>query len=254
MLSLMELFTPEHSEWTIEAMVTRLGLSPSTVYRYVRSLVSVGLIFSARPGTYLLGPGIAYYDRQFRLADPLIRASQSVLRALANEFTVPGILFIARIYRRHLMSMAEQPLGLDEFPTSFARGRLLPIDTGAPALAITAFTPIRSLKKEFFLYHAGPEQLSAWRTFKRELRLTRTRGYAFDPGHVDAHASYISVPLLRGDGEVAGSLSVGVLREQATATWVALATARLTQAVSQIERLIELPDARHPPGAGHATP
>lgn len=244
MLSLMDLFTPERSEWTIEAMVAQLGLSPSTVYRYVRSLVSVGLIFSARPGTYLLGPGIAYYDRQFRLADPLIRASQPVLRALASEFTMPGILFIARIYRRHLMSMAEQPLGLHEFPTSYGRGRLLPIDAGAPALAITAFTRIRSLKKEFLHFHAGPEQASAWRAFKRELRITRARGHAHDPGNVDTHASYISVPLLRGDGDVAGSLSVGVLREQATAAWVAMATARLTQAASQIQRAIELPVAQ----------
>jgi DNA-binding IclR family transcriptional regulator len=239
MLSIMDLFTPDQPEWAMDAIISRLELSPSTVYRYVRSLVSVGLIFSARPGTYLLGPGIAHYDRQFRLADPLIRASQPILRSLAAEFMMPGILFIARMYRRKLMSMAQQLLTFDDFPTSYDRGRLLPMDAGAPALAISAYTPIRTLKKDFIASHAEPDREAAWRAFKRELRATRGRGHAHDAGGIDTHATYLAVPLFRGDGEVAGSLALGVARERATPAWVVLAVGKLTAAVGQIQSAIE---------------
>ena len=140
-LSIMDLFTPERPEWTIEDIMAELDLSHSTAYRYVRSLVSVGLVFSARPGRYLLGPGIIHYDRQFRLADPLIQAAQPILRSLASELESPGLLFIGRVYRDHIMSMLEQRLGVLEFASSYDRGRFMPLYVGAPPLVILAHLP-----------------------------------------------------------------------------------------------------------------
>ena len=75
-LSVMDLFTPERPEWTVDEACIALGQSESTVYRYFRSLVAAGLIFSIRPGRYLLGPGIVHYDRQLRTSDPLQRAGE----------------------------------------------------------------------------------------------------------------------------------------------------------------------------------
>lgn len=208
-LSIIDLFTPERPEWTIDHMVAELGLSSSTVYRYVRSLVAVGLIFSVRPGRYLLGPGIVHYERQLRLADPLIHVAQPMLRQLAGELAPPGILFIARVYRNHVMSMLEQRVGLTDFASSYDRGEFMPLYQGAPALVILAFTPIRNLKRGFMLAHQDSSDPSAeWRQFRRQLRITRNRGFAIDGG-VDARNTYISVPLLRADGGVAGSLTFG---------------------------------------------
>jgi DNA-binding IclR family transcriptional regulator len=212
----MDLFTPSKSEWTIEEMVAQLGLSHSTVYRYLRSLLSVGLVFSVRPGHYLLGPGIIHYDRLFRLADPLIDAAQPVLRSLASEFDMSGVLFIARIFRSHLMSMLEQRLGLAEFMNSYDRGRFMPLYQGAPPLVILAYMPIRNLKRAFMEAHqASADPLAEWLQFRRELRITRRRGYAIDHGAIDQHAVYISVPLFQMDGGVAGSLTIGMQKRSA---------------------------------------
>ena len=82
-LSVMDLFTPERPEWTVEDACAALGQSESTVYRYFRSLSASGLIFSIRPGRYLLGPGIVHYDRQLRLSDPLLRAAEPTFREIA---------------------------------------------------------------------------------------------------------------------------------------------------------------------------
>lgn len=240
MLSIMDLFTPQRPEWTIEEMMAQLGMSHSTVYRYVRSLLSVGLVFSARPGRYLLGPGIIHYDRQFRLADPLIHSAQPLLRSLAAELDAPGVLFIARVYRSHVMSMVEQSIGLAEFACSYDRGQLMPMYRGAPSLIILAHTPIRNLKRAFLAAHeTSTDPLEEWRQFRRQLRMTRTRGYAVDIGDIDAHAMYLSVPLLRRDGGVAGSLNLGAPKQRATSSIDAL-VARLRGVSQQIgEQLIE---------------
>lgn len=240
MLSIMDLFTPQRPEWTIEEMMAQLELSHSTVYRYLRSLVSVGLVFSARPGRYLLGPGIIHYERQFRLADPLIHSAQPLLRSLAAELEAPGVLFVARVYRSHVMSMVDQSIGLAEFACSYDRGQLMPMYQGAPSLAILSYMPIRNLKRPFLAAHrSNGDPLEAWRQFRRQLRVTRTRGYALDIGDIDAHAMYLSVPLLRRDGGVAGSLTLGTPKERATSLLDTL-VAKLRGASQQIgEHLLE---------------
>lgn len=238
MLSVMDLFTPTAAEWTIDAMVAELGLSPSTIYRYVRSLVAVGLLFSARPGAYLLGPGIAHYDRQFRLADPLVLASEPVLRQMAGEFNAPGVLFIARIYRHHLLSMVEQPLGVALFRTSYGRGQLMPMDAGAPALAISAHTPIRVLRREFLGAGFGSGREEDWRAYKRRLRAVRAQGHAIDHGGVDSHASYLSVPVFRSDGAAVASLTLGVPVPPDASLFAQFAE-RLIESAGLIQRTIE---------------
>lgn len=241
MLSIMDLFTPQRPEWTIEEMAPQLGLSHSTVYRYVRSLVSVGLALSVRPGRYLLGSGIIHYDRQLRLADPLIHAAQPVLRSLASELEASGVLFIARMHRNYVMSMVEQRIGLEEFAFSYDRGHFMPLYRGAPALVILAYTPIRNLKRPFLEAHrTSASPLAEWRQFRRQLRITRTRGYAIDIGEVDAHMLYVSVPLLQSDGTVAGSLTLGTPKEPAVAHIDSI-VARLLAASEKIgARLLEL--------------
>lgn len=233
-LSIMDLFTPERPEWTIDAMVSALGLSSSTVYRYVRSLVAVGLVFSVRSGRYLLGPGIIHYDRQLRLADPLIHAAQPVLRQLAGALPSPGIVFIARVYRNQVMSMLEQRIGLADFATRYDRGQLMPLYQGAPGLAILAYAPIRNLKRGFLRAHqTSTDPTAAWRQFRRQLRITRNRGFALDEGDIDANVAYLAVPLLNVDGEVAGSLTLGMPRASVHLTQSQTITT-LRQAAQQI--------------------
>lgn len=241
MLSIMDLFTPQRPEWAIEDMVPQLGLSHSTVYRYVRSLVSVGLVLSVRPGRYLLGPGIIHYDRQMRLADPLIHVAQPILRSLASGLEAPGVLFIARVYRSHVMSMVEQRIGLCEFAYSYDRGHFMPLYRGAPSLVILAHTPIRNLKRAFLEAHrANADPLAEWRQFRRLLRMTRTRGYAADTDEVDAQVLYVSVPLLQSDGTVAGSLTLGTPKERDSSRIDSM-VAKLLAASEQIgERLLEV--------------
>jgi DNA-binding IclR family transcriptional regulator len=208
MLSVMDLFTPERPEWTVDEACAALGQSESTVYRYFRSLTAAGLIFSIRPGRYLLGPGIVHYDRQLRTSDPLLRAAEPILLEVAAEYSGPGLLFVSRIYRDYVMTMHEQRLGAEAPPEGvFARGRLAPMFRGAPALAILAFLEVRAVRAMYQRTH-GDEGF--WLETKRLMRAIRAQGYAVGIDDPDIGVIHVSVPLKQEAGGVAGSLSLAL--------------------------------------------
>src|SRR6478609_2083846 len=49
LLNVLGLFTAARPEWTVDAAACELDMKLSTVYRYFRSLVDVGLITAASP-------------------------------------------------------------------------------------------------------------------------------------------------------------------------------------------------------------
>jgi len=228
-LSVMDLFTPERPEWTVEAACDALSLSESTVYRYFRSLAAAGLIFSIRPGRYLLGPGIVHYDRQLRTSDPLLRAAEPSILQLTEIYRGPGTIFISRIYRDHIMSMHEFRLGGRFAEGTYGRGLLAPMFGGAPGLAILAFLEVRTARS-LFQKHA-PADEGEWLQIKRRMRAARASGYAAGVDEPDRGITYVSVPVLQDQGGVAGSLSLALPSEGAD---VALAGKRLIRAASQI--------------------
>ncbi|WP_106207400.1 IclR family transcriptional regulator [Kineococcus rhizosphaerae] len=208
-LSVMDLFTPERPEWTVEQACAVMGQSESTVYRYFRSLSAAGLIFSIRPGRYLLGPGIVHYERQLRTSDPLIRAVSPHMLRLAAEFEGPGVVFISRVHRDSVMSMHEHPLGTEPFPEgTYARGRLAPLFGGAPAYAILSFLEVRAARALF--QRAGGGDGEEWLEVKRRMRAVRSAGYAVGLDDPDPGVLHVSVPLRHPDFGTAGSLSLAL--------------------------------------------
>lgn len=205
MMSVMGLFSPERPEWTVEEACAVLGQSESTVYRHFRTLTAAGLIFSYWPGRYLLGPGIAYYDRQLRLSDPLLRVAGPALSELASQFEGPGSLFVSRLFRDHVMTMHEHRLGAGVPEGLFARGRLAPLFGGAPALAILSFLEVRAVR---VMFQRSGCDATEWSEIKRVMRAIRTNRYAVAVGDPDPGITHLSVPLLQDDGGVVGSLSL----------------------------------------------
>lgn len=232
MLSVMDLFTPERPEWTVEEACAVLGQSESTVYRYFRSLSAAGLIFSPRSGRYLLGPGIVRFDRQLRTSDPLIRATEPVILDIAAHYTEPGMLFISRVHRDYLMTMHEHRLGSSPFPEgSFARGKLAPLFVSAPALAIHSFAELRNVRSSF---RASGEDAEDWLEIKRQMRAVRARGFAFDIDEPDQGIIHVSVPLKRADFGVAASLNIALLSRAHNAPVINRAGALLMAASDEV--------------------
>lgn len=231
-LSVMDLFTPERPEWTVDDACIALGQSESTIYRYFRSLVAAGLIFSARPGCYLLGPGIVHYDRQLRISDPLLRAAEPTFAELSCEYQGPGMIFISRIYRDHVMTMHEHRLGVTPFPEgTFARGRLAPLFCGPPAFAILAFLEVRAVRA-MFQKTSGDD--TEWLEIKRRMRTIRALGYAASIDDTDPGFLIVSVPLKHDDGGIAGSLSLSLPSSSDNTALIATIGSRLVESAAQM--------------------
>lgn len=232
MLSVMDLFTPDRPEWTVEQACAVMGHSESTVYRYFRSLATVGLIFSIRPGRYLLGPGIIHYERQLRVSDPLIRAAQPAILELAKEYVEPGLIFVSRIYRDSVMTTHEHQIGTEPFPNGvFARGLLAPLFGGAPGLAILSFLEVRAARS---MYQRVESDASGWLEIKRRMRAVRARGYATDVDDPDHGVLHVSVPLKQDALGIAGSLSLALASRSDNATVTERAYAQLAVAADRI--------------------
>jgi DNA-binding IclR family transcriptional regulator len=232
MLSVIDLFTPEEPEWTVERACAVMGQSESTVYRYFRSLAAVGLIFSIRPGRYLLGPGIIHYERQLRISDPLIRAVQPSMVEIAAEYVGPGLIFVSRIYRDSVMTTHEHRLGAEPFPEgTFARGRLAPLFHGAPGLAILSFLEVRAVRS--IHQRVEPREVE-WTEFKRRMRAVRGVGYAVGLEDPDPGALHVSVPLKQEGLGIAGSLSLALASGPDDAAVVDKAAALLAAAAEEI--------------------
>ncbi|MET3762247.1 DNA-binding IclR family transcriptional regulator [Sphingomonas sp. UYEF23] len=129
-LSILGLFTIEHPEWTVEAIATELGLSSSTVYQYVGSLVQADLLIAGAAAKYMIGPAVIALDRVTRRFDPLIHAADEPLRSLICSVDCKAIGLLCRVYRLKVMCVDQamsRPLGLE---TSYERGRLMPFTRG----------------------------------------------------------------------------------------------------------------------------
>lgn len=227
----MDLFTPDRPEWTVEQASVAMGQSESTVYRYFRSLTAVGLIFSVRPGRYLLGPGIIHYERQLRISDPLIRASQTAIVRLASDYVGPGLIFMSRIYRDHVMTTHEHRVGAEPFAEgTFDRGRLAPLFAGAPGLAMLSFLEVRAVRSMHQRIRADDD----WLEIKRRMRLVRSLGYATGVEDPDPGVLHVSVPLKHDDGGIGGSLSLALPAGSDNAVAIETAAARLAIAAEEI--------------------
>ena len=77
MIGILDLFEGQKIEWTIEDLSAHLGLTRSTLYRYLKVLTDAGLLTSLPDIGYMLGPRIAELDFHMRQFDPLIGAKDS---------------------------------------------------------------------------------------------------------------------------------------------------------------------------------
>jgi len=129
-VDVLRLFDERKSDWTIQDMAEATGVAASTVYRTVRALVSQGFLDPSTEAHYRLGAVFIEFDRRMRLSDPLIREGAPVLADLLSVVSVPSTAIIARLYGDQVICVAEERNGSLAMPTSYERGRPMPLLQG----------------------------------------------------------------------------------------------------------------------------
>lgn len=217
LLQVLQLFTIDTPEWSIDAAGRKLGLSQSTAYDYFRDLVDAGLLVKSRTGYYIIGPAVIVYDRLTRDCDPIISLAQPLMKSLTESSGVECVTLLCRLYRMTVLCVAQETIGKTDFAVSYERGRPMPLFRGAASKIILAHVERRKLRR-YYDEFAGDifkaELGRTWTEFKTSLRRIRAANICTTAGELDEGLVGISAPIFSAQGEILGSISL-VVSEQA---------------------------------------
>lgn len=207
-LKVLDLFTIEEPCWTVEMLMARLKLPHATVYRYVRVLVEAGFLTAAWRGSYVLGSRFIEFDRQIRLADPLLRVGPVIMAQ--NRQEVDGTQFLCTYYGEKILTVHQDGPDDDvDVTIPLERGRVWPQFRGSPAHVVLANLPTLRLKN-IFLHNAQNIAAaglgSSWAEFTRKLKDIRRQGYSLAMGLINVGASGVSAPIFGPKRSVIGAI------------------------------------------------
>lgn len=217
-IGVLKLFTLEKPAWTVEAVAEALGVSVSSAYRYVATLVEAGLLTPGRDGAYVLGPAIIQYDRQIQLTDPLLDAARPIMADILPYAPPASVVLLCRLFGDTVLcihQVADAPPDLAQ--VSYARGRPMPLFRGATSKIMLPYLPTRDLKK---LHVAHGEEIRAaglgasWEEFRKGLTEMRRQGYAITYWEIDPERIGIGAPVLDEQKRLLGSLSYVIPRAE----------------------------------------
>lgn len=212
-LSLLQLFSSERPEWTVDAAAVALGLAQSTAYGYFRTLTQADLIAPTGAGRYVLGPAIIELDRIARASDPMLVEGGAILEELVREVPVDAVALLCRLYRMKVMCVDQRASAGADFAVSYERGRLMPLLRGSASKAILANVERRRARR-YFEEHAAEIASNGlgtnWNEFRSTLRRIRSHAVCITRGEVDPGRVGLSVPLLTVAGEGFGSISLAI--------------------------------------------
>lgn len=240
-LTALSLFTPERPEWTVEQAAEALGVSGSTAYRYFSGLSRFDLITQSGAGRYVLGPAIIALDRQIRLRDPLLGASEPVMRRLIRHHRGEGIALLCRSFRGHVMCVHQAYERRPDHAVSYERGRPMGLYRGAASLVILAHLPLRALRK---LWDAQANEITAaghgesWNTFLASLKRLRAEEAVVTHAQLDPGMVGIAAPILH-ERQVLGSVSLVLPEHSVSAEEIAALATHVRTAAREIEAALD---------------
>ena len=212
-LGLLDLFTLEKPEWTVDMLVDHQGLAKATIYRYVKALVDTGFLAPAGSGAYSLGPRFIEMDRQIRIADPLLQIAPAVMQETSALFH--GGQLLSRFYSSRVLCIHET-FDDDRIQSSFERGRPFSLFLGAPSRIILANFPVYQLQR-LFLFHseeiAEAKLGNNWAEFRDRMKAIRKTGYAV-ASDIDKTLIGVSAPIFRGQDSITASLCLVRVRKE----------------------------------------
>lgn len=202
---ILDLFTPEASVWTADMLVEKLRLARATVYRYVRALCDAGFLVPVSGAGYVLGPRFIEFDRNIRLADPLLQIVPPVMAELRD--IVRGAQLLCAFYGLRVLTVLQDKAD-PNITMSMERGRPFSLFQGSPSRVILAHLPTYQLRNLALGYQkeiAAAGLGENWLEFRDGLRAIRRTGYLV-ASDIDKALVGISAPIFHAPGAVTASL------------------------------------------------
>jgi DNA-binding IclR family transcriptional regulator len=253
MLSVLDLFSRDHTTMTAEQIADALSLTRTTCYRYTRELSQAGLLVS-HGGQFMLGPRIIELDYRMLGSDPLINAGGPVVSSLADAMGATGLLTAS--YDDHVVNVFAHNGSPRPLPMSFGRGTTMPMFRSSTSKVLLAMMSRGRLRRLWERHEHEPDCRAIgkdWKAFWRTLQEIRQVGWAASYGELNAGLAGITAPVTFNGGEMAGCMSLVFLREVFDRFDVQLLGSRLCVAAADVSRQLMPIQAQEPPARAAAS-
>jgi len=194
------------------AVAERLGVARSTAYRYLQSLVAGRFLEEAPGGGFRLGLRVLEIARLARRSYGLSEVALPSMQALAED--VRETVLLTRRTGNLVVCVDRAESGTRAVRISYERGSTLPINAGASALVLLAWSPekeARSLLEATELRRFTKATLTDVDALVERLGRIRGLGYSVTRGELDPEVVGIAAPIRDEHGHVTAAVSVAAL-------------------------------------------
>lgn len=211
-LSILNLFNERRPVWSADDVITRLGFTQPTGYRYLRELCAQGYLIRLTDG-YSLGPKIIELDYYIRGADPVFRGAQAIMRDLVGRTGFEVLLM--SIFGEQIVT-THQEAGRETLTISFGRGHPMPLFRGAGSKAIVAFLP-KAQRRRIFANNAQDANAAGfgatYDAFEANLQPIRRAHFALSLGELNEGNVGMAAPIFQTSRTSCGSLTLVLSRQ-----------------------------------------
>lgn len=241
-LDILMLFDGQRLTLTGADVATRLGVGRSTAYRYLQSLVATGFVEETgdRAG-FRLGARVLQLARLAGRGVGLVELARPVMRTLRDR--AGETVLLARRAGSVVVCLALEESN-HPVRTSLPVGDLLPLNAGAPALALLAWAP-PMLVDRFLAGDLGrftDTTVTDPDAVRERLEVIREHGFAVSRGEFEAGVVGVAAPVRDACGQAVAAIGViGVARRMPDERIPGLAD-QVLEAATEISAGLELMD------------
>lgn len=211
-LDILLMFSETQPVISGNAVAERLGVARSTAYRYLQSLVNSRFLEEAPGGGFRLGLRVLEIARLARRSYGLSEVAVPAMTVLAEQ--VHESVLLTRRVGELVVCLDRAEAGTRAVRISYERGSTLPLNAGAAALVLLAWSPAeeaRALLAASELRRFTPATLTDPDAIMQRLAEIRQTGYSITRAELDPDVLGISAPIRDETGQVVAAVSVAAL-------------------------------------------
>lgn len=209
-LEILSLFSEETPLLDTSSIAERMGLSKSTVYKYVQTLERSEFLVREESGRFFeLGPRLLELASVARNPSRLVDVSYPILQELVDRTNETALLATIMGNRAVCLSRVESNHSLK---LTYELGATHPLHAGASAQVLLAGLDESTQKKilaSMTLTRFTERTITSPKQLSSRLKQIRKDGFAVSKGELDEGTFAVAAPILSGSGHVIASLSLG---------------------------------------------
>jgi DNA-binding IclR family transcriptional regulator len=237
-LRILETFDDPSVELSLHEINARTRVHKTSALRILVTMGKLGYVVrSQETGRYQLGLKVVEIARRFALGQNLVHISRPFLKNLHAQFNETVNLAVLRNMDIVYVDILEST---QSFRMASEVGSRVPLQSTALGKSIGAFLPSDKLQCLLdtveFTRHTHRTIMSRAQ-FLKELVRVRQRGYSLDNEETEIGAFCIAVPIVSGQGEAVGAVSLSGPTRRMRARWRAMVR-RLKKATASMSNTL----------------